>query len=80
MVIMEMQSWSKDVFPFVAMVLVECCEMGMITLGKAAMNDGMSNLVYVVYYNALGTLLLLPFLIFHRCRFVKIKCSSAIFL
>ncbi|OIS98332.1 PREDICTED: WAT1-related protein At3g28050-like [Nicotiana attenuata] len=68
MVIMEMQSWSKDVFPFVTMVLVECCEMGMITLGKAAMNDGMSNLVYVVYYNALGTLLLLPFLIFHRCR------------
>ncbi|XP_016470813.1 WAT1-related protein At5g40240 isoform X1 [Nicotiana tabacum] len=68
MVIMEMQSWSKDVFPFVAMVLVECCEMGMITLGKAAMNDGMSNLVYVVYYNALGTFLLLPFLIFHRCR------------
>lgn len=77
---MEMQSWSKDVFPFVAMVLVECCEMGMITLGKAAMNDGMSNLVYVVYYNALGTFLLLPFLIFHRCRFVKIKYSSAIFL
>ncbi|KAJ8567002.1 hypothetical protein K7X08_019210 [Anisodus acutangulus] len=65
---MEMQSWSKDFLPFLTMVMVECCEMGMITLGKAAMNDGLSNLVYVVYYNALGTLFLLPCLFFHRCR------------
>ncbi|XP_060193671.1 WAT1-related protein At5g40240-like isoform X2 [Lycium barbarum] len=65
---MEMQSWSTDFFPFLAMMMVECCEMGMITLGKAAMNDGLSNLVYVVYYNAVGTLFLLPFLIFHRRR------------
>ncbi|KAF3649272.1 putative RING-H2 finger protein ATL46-like [Capsicum annuum] len=64
---MEMQSWSTDFLPFLAMVIVECGEMGMITLGKAAMNDGLNNLVYVVYYNALGTLFLLPFLIFHRC-------------
>ncbi|XP_059294106.1 WAT1-related protein At5g40240-like isoform X3 [Lycium ferocissimum] len=65
---MEMKSWSTDFFPFLAMMMVECCEMGMITLGKAAMNDGLSNLVYVVYYNAVGTLFLLPFLIFHRRR------------
>ncbi|CAN4082480.1 unnamed protein product [Withania somnifera] len=65
---MEMQFWSTDFLPFLTMVIVECCEMGMITLGKAAMNDGLNNLVYVVYYNALGTLFLLPFFIFHRCR------------
>lgn len=77
-----MQSWSTDFLPFLAMVIVECGEMGMITLGKAAMNDGLNNLVYVVYYNALGTLFLLPFLIFHRCsRFVKIhQCAFSYFL
>lgn len=68
---MVMQCWSTDFLPFLAMVMVECCEMLMITLGKAAMNDGLNNLVYVVYYNALGTLFLLPCLIFHRHRFVK---------
>ncbi|TMW95887.1 hypothetical protein EJD97_008243 [Solanum chilense] len=65
---MVMQCWSTDFLPFLAMVMVECCEMLMITLGKAAMNDGLNNLVYVVYYNALGTLFLLPCLIFHRYR------------
>lgn len=68
---MVMQSWSTDFLPFLAMVIVECSEMLMITLGKAAMNDGLNNLVYVVYYNALGTLFLLPCLIFRRRRFVK---------
>ncbi|KAK1438849.1 hypothetical protein QVD17_04661 [Tagetes erecta] len=50
------------------MVAVECGEVGMITLGKAAMNNGLSNLVYVVYYNGLGTLILLPNFIIHSCR------------
>nr|GMD55727.1 WAT1-related protein At5g40240-like [Ipomoea batatas] len=37
------------------------------TLSKAAMNAGLSTLVYIVYYNFLGTLLLLPTFII-RCR------------
>jgi drug/metabolite transporter (DMT)-like permease len=65
---MELQSFIKDAIPFVAMVLVECGEVVMITLGKAAMNTGLSNLVYVVYYNTLGTLLLFPYFIFHTTR------------
>ncbi|KAM7506645.1 hypothetical protein LguiA_017098 [Lonicera macranthoides] len=65
---MELQSCMKGVIPFAAMVIVECGEVGMITLGKAAMNKGLSNLVYVVYYNALGTLLLLPYFIIHTRR------------
>ncbi|MCE0481579.1 hypothetical protein HAX54_039439 [Datura stramonium] len=65
---MVMQSWSTDFLPFLAMVIVECCEMLMITLGKAAMNEGLNNLVYVVYYNSLGTLFLLPCFFFHRRR------------
>ncbi|KAF5755096.1 putative EamA domain-containing protein [Helianthus annuus] len=63
-----MKSFWEKVLPFAAMVVVECGEVGMITLGKAAMNNGLSNLVYVVYYNALGTFLLLPNFIVHSCR------------
>ncbi|KAI3813163.1 hypothetical protein L1987_17880 [Smallanthus sonchifolius] len=63
-----MNSFLEKVLPFAAMVVVECGEVGMITLGKAAMNNGLSNLVYVVYYNALGTVLLLPNFIIHSCR------------
>ncbi|KAI7757070.1 hypothetical protein M8C21_028470 [Ambrosia artemisiifolia] len=63
-----MESFLERVLPFAAMVVVECGEVGMITLGKAAMNSGLSNLVYVVYYNGLGTILLLPNFIVHSCR------------
>ena len=64
------KSFIEKALPFAAMVFVECGEVGMITLGKAAMNVGLSSLVYVVYYNALGTVILLPGFIFHTCRFM----------
>lgn len=50
------------------MALVEIGEVGMITLGKAAMSSGMSNFVYVVYYNALGTFILLHYFIYNTYR------------
>ncbi|ESR59690.1 hypothetical protein CICLE_v10017903mg [Citrus x clementina] len=59
---------STDTAPFVAMALVEIGEVGMITLGKAAMSSGMSNFVYVVYYNALGTFILLHYFIYNTYR------------
>ncbi|KAA8530262.1 hypothetical protein F0562_004971 [Nyssa sinensis] len=65
---MGMQSGIKDALPFAVMVVVECIEIGMATLSKAAMNRGMSKFVFVVYYNALGTLILLPHFIFHIHR------------
>lgn len=65
---MGLQNYMKSGLPFIVMVIVESGEVGMISLGKAAMNNGMSNLVYVVYYNSLGTLLLFPFFIFHSLR------------
>lgn len=64
------KSFIEKALPFAAMVMVECGEVGMITLGKAAMNDGLSSFVYVVYYNALGSIILLPGFILHICRFV----------
>ncbi|KAA8548060.1 hypothetical protein F0562_004679 [Nyssa sinensis] len=65
---MGFQSFLKDAAPFAAMVLVECGEVVMTTVTKAAMNRGISNFVYVVYYNSLGLLFLLPYFIFHSLR------------
>lgn len=54
--------------PFTAMIMVEITDVMISSLSKAAMAKGMSNLVFVVYSNALATLLLLlPFLLL-SCR------------
>ncbi|KAL5720329.1 hypothetical protein ACHQM5_013008 [Ranunculus cassubicifolius] len=55
-----------DVLPFIAMLTVECTDVGLTTLSKAAMSKGMSPFVYVVYYNALGTLILFPSFLLQR--------------
>ncbi|XP_014508048.1 WAT1-related protein At5g40240 [Vigna radiata var. radiata] len=46
--------------PFAAMIMVECLDVGLSTLGKAAMERGMNHFVFVVYSNALATLILFP--------------------
>ncbi|XP_019161515.1 PREDICTED: WAT1-related protein At5g40240-like [Ipomoea nil] len=68
MVAMGNQFLSGEVLPFAAMIAVECVEVAIGTLSKAAMNAGLSTLVYIVYYNFLGTLLLLPTFIIRRRR------------
>lgn len=50
----------KEVLPFTAMVTMECINVGLNTLYKAATNKGMSNHVFVVYSYGLAALLLLP--------------------
>ncbi|KAA8540850.1 hypothetical protein F0562_024813 [Nyssa sinensis] len=51
------------------MVVVECLDVGLTTLSKAAMSKGMSRFVFVVYSNALATLILLPSsFIFNRTK------------
>lgn len=53
----------------VVMVAMECLEVGLNTLSKAAMRRGMSDFVFVVYSNALAICFLLPAsLIFYRKR------------
>ncbi|GFZ17488.1 nodulin MtN21 /EamA-like transporter family protein [Actinidia rufa] len=42
------------------MVMVECFGVGLTTLSKAAMTKGMSHFVFVVYSDAIATLILLP--------------------
>ncbi|KAK4712548.1 hypothetical protein R3W88_007061 [Solanum pinnatisectum] len=50
----------KEVLPFIAMVTMECINVGLNTLYKAATNKGMSNHVFVVYSYGLAAFLLLP--------------------
>ncbi|XP_042499289.1 WAT1-related protein At3g28050-like [Macadamia integrifolia] len=57
---MESKPVFYDVVPFVVMVIVECIEVGMTTVSKAAMLRGMSHYVFIFYYNTLATLILLP--------------------
>lgn len=53
--------------PIVGMVLSECAQVGLMIVSKAAMSDGMSNLLFIFYSNALASLLLLPIsFLFHR--------------
>ncbi|PIA40431.1 hypothetical protein AQUCO_02500258v1 [Aquilegia coerulea] len=59
-----MELWA--VVPFIAMITVECTDVGQTTLTKAAMSRGMSPLIYVVYSSVLGTLFLLPSFILQR--------------
>lgn len=63
-------SWTDEVLPFVAMLLITCLDMSVLTIVKAAMNGGMNSFVYIVYHDALGTLILFPFFIIHTFRFM----------
>ena len=67
---MDVNYYKDGVLPFAALVMVEVCNVGMVTLSKAAMTSGMSNFSFVVYYNALGTFILFLYYIFHRYRFL----------
>lgn len=58
--------------PFVGMVMVECLDVGMTTISKAAMSKGMSHFVFVVYSNALASLILLPSSLF-LTRFISLS-------
>ncbi|CAN1153499.1 WAT1-related protein At5g40230 [Linum perenne] len=63
---MGLDSLIKVAIPFVAMVVVDCSDVVISVISKAAMAKGMSNFVSVVYYNALGTLILVPYFVFFR--------------
>ncbi|TQD74516.1 hypothetical protein C1H46_039947 [Malus baccata] len=53
--------------PIVGMVLAECAQAGLIIISKIAMSNGMSNLIFLCYSNALAALILLPIsLVVHR--------------
>ncbi|KAL5796922.1 hypothetical protein ACOSQ2_001742 [Xanthoceras sorbifolium] len=63
---MELGSCLQNTVIFAAMVTVECTDVGLSVISKAAMTQGMNNFVAVVYYNALATLILVPYFLFRR--------------
>ncbi|THG02857.1 hypothetical protein TEA_021781 [Camellia sinensis var. sinensis] len=56
----------RDVLPFTSMVTMECINVGLNTLFKAATVHGMSRYVFVVYAYAVAALVLLPSPFFSR--------------
>ncbi|XP_039060511.1 WAT1-related protein At1g70260-like [Hibiscus syriacus] len=63
---MEVKSFLVESAPFAAMVAVEFLIVGLTTLSKAAISKGMSHFVFVVYSNALASIVLLPAAFFTR--------------
>ncbi|XP_048329358.2 WAT1-related protein At3g28050-like [Ziziphus jujuba] len=64
---MGMKWWLMELAPLAAMVMVQFMGVGLTTISKAALSKGMSRPVFVVYSNALATLILIPYaLIFER--------------
>ena len=57
-----------EVVPFTVMVTMEGWTIGLTILAKTAMTNGMSPFVFVVYTNALASILLLPYSFIFQCR------------
>ncbi|KAJ6346803.1 hypothetical protein OIU76_003476 [Salix suchowensis] len=55
------------VLPVVGMIMAECAQAGRMIAGKAAMSDGLSSFVFVLYSHTIASIILLPSsLIFNR--------------
>ncbi|XP_052172592.1 WAT1-related protein At2g37460-like [Diospyros lotus] len=64
--------------PFFAVIFVQFGYAGMVILSKVAMNEGMSNYVFVVYRHAVATIVIAPFAVFLD-KGKRPKMTSAIF-
>ncbi|GMJ13181.1 Resistance to Phytophthora parasitica 1, Usually multiple acids move in and out Transporters 36 [Hibiscus trionum] len=57
----------REAAPFTVMVIMEACTIALTILAKTALTGGLSPFVFVVYTNAIGSSLLLPFsFLYHR--------------
>ncbi|KAJ4972496.1 hypothetical protein NE237_005670 [Protea cynaroides] len=65
---MGLRGCLRDTVPFAAMMTVECTNVGLNILSKAAMSRGMNTFVFLTYSYALATLLIIPpaFISFRR--------------
>lgn len=64
--------------PFLAVLFLQFGLAGMDILSKAALNEGMSNYVFVVYRHAIATIVIAPFAIFLDKK-VRPKMTKAMF-
>ncbi|KAL1215341.1 WAT1-related protein [Cardamine amara subsp. amara] len=64
---MEVKVRRDELVPFIAMAIMEACTIALTIMAKTALTGGMSPFVFVVYTNAFGSILLLPFsFFFHK--------------
>ncbi|KAK9741358.1 hypothetical protein RND81_03G099600 [Saponaria officinalis] len=68
----------KDVLPFTLMVALECANVGVNTVFKAATSQGMSYYVFVVYSYSIAAFILFPSNFFQRRRMLPPLCSRII--
>ncbi|ESW09535.1 hypothetical protein PHAVU_009G135400 [Phaseolus vulgaris] len=64
---MEGRTEMSEVLPFIIMVIMEGWTIGLTIFAKTAITNGMSPLVFIVYTNALATIILFP------CSFLSHK-------
>lgn len=67
----RMRAAMAEMLPCAAMVLMEGAIIALTIMASTAMSRGMSPFVFVVYTNALGSLILLPYTFFyHTDRYI----------
>ncbi|KAL8162116.1 hypothetical protein V2J09_013605 [Rumex salicifolius] len=64
--IMENSSLVWNSLPFVGMIAAQFVLIGSVTLAKASLMSGLSQYVYIVYHQALATIILIPWLLCRR--------------
>ncbi|GAB2216118.1 hypothetical protein Droror1_Dr00023886 [Drosera rotundifolia] len=62
----EGRYWLKEMLPFSMMVALECTNVGLNTIFKAATNKGMSHYVFIFYSYGLAAIVLLPSPLLYR--------------
>ncbi|CAL5204002.1 unnamed protein product [Lathyrus oleraceus] len=78
---MEGEIRTSELIPFIVMVIMEGCTIGLTIFAKTAITNGMSPFVFIVYTNALATIVLFPssFLLNHQNRKEKPLFTFSLF-
>ncbi|XP_076938610.1 WAT1-related protein At2g37460-like [Bidens hawaiensis] len=74
-----MSEFFKNGKPFFAVIFIQFGFAGMDILSKAALNEGISNYVFVVYRHAVATILMAPFAIIFD-RKIRPKMTRSVFI
>lgn len=78
---MEVKKQIWGVVPFLAMVSLEGCTIALTIMAKTAITYGMTTFVFVVYTNAVASIVLLPYsFIFHYNERFQSHFNSLVYL
>ncbi|XP_027337210.1 WAT1-related protein At1g70260 [Abrus precatorius] len=79
---MEAKTMMFEVLPFIVMVIMEGCAIELTIFAKTAITNGMSPFVFIVYTNALATIILFPcsFLLHQEDRKERPRFTLSLFM